>query len=136
MPILRRRLCQRLQKPRHDRSDAGTGVKLEIAGGEFVEGSLVPEQDDLRIILGAQLKADTELVHHRFADASPLRIDMSFAARTADQDANLADIGEHGIAIAIFEELGASACTPEQNAELLMGFSIKPCRCLKFSPIF
>src|SRR6185369_5771763 len=99
--------------------------ELEIAGGEFVERTLVLEKDDLAICLTTGLQADAELGHRRFANDLALLVDVPVAMRATDAEARLANGREHGEAIALRKERAALYGILEQLDRF--GIIVGPC---------
>src|SRR5262249_31937262 len=79
------------------------GSELEVALGEFIEGALILEEDDLAVGLAASLQADTQLRHRGVPDVGAVLIDMAVAVRATHDEAALADRGKHRVTVAVLK---------------------------------
>src|SRR5258706_4434404 len=102
---------------RGDRHRARLRAELEMAAGEFVEGALVLEEDDLAVRLAAELRAHGELGHRRIADVPSVDIDAARAVRGAKDAAALADRREHAVARAAVEQFRARAARAAEQLD-------------------
>src|SRR5258708_9360933 len=105
---------------RGDRNGARARGKLKAARLELVEGAFVLKKDDLTEVLAAGLKTDAELLHRRIADELPLDIHPAPAERAAHEQSCLADVGKHGIGVALLKESGAFARILEERNRVLI----------------
>src|ERR1700743_2942551 len=112
---------------------AGTGIgagrdcdcarsccKLEAAGLELFERALILKENDLREVFAASLKSHAELLQRGIAHEFSTHIDAAPAECAAQDESALADIREHGIAVAVLEECRALARILEQRESVLV----------------
>ena len=91
-----------------DRNGLDSGVELEVATREIIEGAFVFEEDDLAERLTACLQPDAELIHRHIADVLALLVGVPCAMSCTDAQAAFADGRKHRVRIAFLEELALS----------------------------
>jgi len=94
---------------------ARIGAELEAAGGEFIEGSLVLEENDLAVCLAPGLKTDAHLSHRGVTDMSSVRVHVTASVSGAYDETALADGWKDRVAVALGEKRGALAGILEQS---------------------
>src|SRR6185436_5209877 len=71
----------------------------ELAGLEVIQRSLVFKQDQLAVLLAAELEADRRLREVTVADQATLLVYVASAIRAANSRAALGDLWKHGVSI-------------------------------------